>query len=185
VNFEDNKAKRDQLYSEAEVDLWSALNAVERLVDADGESWWGALGGLYKRQDRFDEALKCYRRAAQTTPTSSYPAINQALLELKQGDDHYSDSFKRVAKLAQREINADPDNYWPYGDLVIAELVLNRVDDAATCYEELLLLIPKKVTDVLPRVHDTLNDIADDLRARNRVEQADAIEKFMNERLAR
>lgn len=181
----DNKAERDKFYVKAADDLNQALNAVNKLVDADGESWWGALGGLHKRQDNIKEAIRCYRKAAAVTPLSSYPMINQAILELKAGETGYLASFKRVAELADREIQAKPEDYWPYGDRMIALLVQGKAEEAGGCFEKLYQLIPKSVEDVLPRIWNTLNDIADDLRARNRVEQADAIEKFMNERLAR
>ena len=118
------------------------------------------------------------------TPTSSYPAINLAILELQTGDKNYKDDFSKVAAFAKREIDADPETYWPYGDLVIAYLMLNSIAEAEERFDELASLIPTGVKDVLPRIHDTLAQAVVDLRRLGEEEQATAIEKFVSERLA-
>ncbi|QPC84436.1 tetratricopeptide repeat protein [Phototrophicus methaneseepsis] len=181
--YQDAQQARDDLYKEASADLDRALGFVEKLVDADGESWRGALGGLYKRQGNLQKALNNYRLAAAVTPNSSYPIINRAILELKQGDENYVKSFIRVLKIADSEIIANPDDYWPYGDIVIARLILDEADKAAECFEEMEQLIPETVTDVLPRIWDTLTEAAVDLRHMGKETEAAGIDAFVAQRL--
>ena len=185
VDRDEHIASRDKYFEEARIDLETALEAVHNLVDADGESWWGALGGLYKRQGNLDMALSRYGKAAKVTPTSSYPAINLAILELHKGDEKYKIDFSKAATYAKREVDAAPEAYWPYGDLVIAYLVLNRTAEAEKRFDDLISLIPTGVKDVLPRINDTLTQAVVDLRKLGEEEQATAIEKFISERLAK
>lgn len=131
-------ADRSELFAKAEQTLLQALKHSFRLIDDDGESWWGSLGSLYRRRDQISHAIEAYHNAAQVTQHSSYPLGQLALLYLLRGDDEkiILQTYQRVERLAYREVLADTGNYWAYSDLVSARLALSaepeRVDEALT-----------------------------------------------------
>ncbi len=71
---------RDEMLNKAESYLLKALRLSPKLVDDDSESWWGSLGGLYRRRGQIDQAIYAYEQAAKVTPHSSYPFSNLAML---------------------------------------------------------------------------------------------------------
>jgi len=122
---------RDSMLNQAESKLLQALKISPKLIDDDGESWWGSLGGLYRRRGQIDEAIAAYSQAAEVTPHSSYPFSNLALLYIQKSDrEGMLRTYKRVERLAAGEVQAEVDNYWAYADLVVARLALGKsVDD--------------------------------------------------------
>jgi tetratricopeptide (TPR) repeat protein len=62
-------------YAEAEAEFKKALS----LNPEDPEAL-GMLGGLYKRQGKYDDARSYYDRAAELAPSSEYALINQAAM---------------------------------------------------------------------------------------------------------
>ncbi|NWF69475.1 MAG: tetratricopeptide repeat protein [Chloroflexi bacterium] len=122
---------RDEMLNKAEQKLLQALKLSPKLIDDDGESWWGSLGGLYRRRGQLEEAINAYNNAAEVTPHSSYPFSNLALLYVQKNDrESMLRTYKRVERLAAGEVQAEVDNYWAYADLIVARLALGRsVDD--------------------------------------------------------
>lgn len=153
---EQDVASRRKIYREAEKLLKMALAANEQLVDADGESWNGSLAGLYKRSGDVEQAKHYYERAAAVTPLSSYPAVNLAIIALEHNLNEINDRFKRVERLARLKILAVQENYWSYGDLLMAQLALGKDDDALDTLETLIEVVPPGVKDALPRVKHSL-----------------------------
>ena len=77
--------------------LLAALKLDPHLTDAEGESYYGSLGGLYRRQGRYEDAIEAYLQATRVTPTSSYPLINLASLFWHEGKlDEARQYFQRV-----------------------------------------------------------------------------------------
>lgn len=143
--------ERDQLMNEAETDLLSALSLVPSLIDEDGESWWGSLGGLYRLQRNLVKALTYYERAGQVTPQSSYPFGNLALLQLQLGNiDDLPKTYLRIEKLALAETNASVDNHWAFNDLLTARLVLGRAEAAEEALLSVIETTPKGSEGVSP-----------------------------------
>jgi tetratricopeptide (TPR) repeat protein len=131
--------ERDTMMNEAEKCLLRALTLSPKLIDEDGESWWGSLGGLYRRRHQIDEALHAYRQAAEVTPYSSYPYTNLALLYLeKQDREQMLQTYRRVEYLAARLVNAQVDNYWAYSDLLVARMALGKYDEASITLETIV-----------------------------------------------
>ncbi|MBE2271070.1 MAG: tetratricopeptide repeat protein [Anaerolinea sp.] len=123
--------ERDQMLNKAEAYLINALQASPKLVDDDSESWWGSLGGLYRRRGQMDQAVYAYEQAAKVTPHSSYPFSNLAMLYMSRNNrDQMLTSFKRVERLARGEVQAEVDNYWAYADLLTSRLALGKVEEA-------------------------------------------------------
>ncbi|MDZ4767490.1 MAG: tetratricopeptide repeat protein [Chloroflexota bacterium] len=157
----DKKAEgveRDLTMNRGEQNLLEALKAQPRLVDEDGESWWGSLGGLYRRRGQLDQAIYAYEQAAKVTPHSSYPFSNLALLYMQKHDKHeMMRTYKRVERLARGETQAEVDNYWAYADLLTASLALGKLEQA----DEAML----SVLDIGPTDSDyTLNQLIDTLQ---------------------
>jgi tetratricopeptide (TPR) repeat protein len=139
---------REIKMSEAALELQRALKVAPKLVDEDGESWWGSLGGLYRRRNQIDDAIRAYERAAEVTPFSSYPFSNLALLHMQKENkrDAMMANFRQVELLARDEIRAELDDYWAYADLLTAQLALYKEDS--------------KHRDAVPRSLEAMLEIA-------------------------
>ncbi|MCZ7541176.1 MAG: tetratricopeptide repeat protein [Anaerolineae bacterium] len=125
------EAERQRAWDQAEARLKEALARDPRLTDAEGESYYGSLGGLYRRQGRLYAALDAYERAHQVTPHSSYPLINLASLHKRLGNDAEAErAFRHVVQRAQWQLDDDPRDNWTRCDLAQAYLVLGQPDAA-------------------------------------------------------
>ncbi len=145
------------LLNQAEGLLLRALSVAPKLIDEDGESWWGSLGGLYRRREQVDEAIRAYRKAAEVVPQSSYASSNLALLYAERGDrEHMLETYRKVESLAFGEVRADPDNYWAWADLLTARLALNEADGAAAALQEVFTTAPIESPYALDSLSDTL-----------------------------
>jgi tetratricopeptide (TPR) repeat protein len=151
----DQRSERAELWAQAESKLLEALRKDKRLTDAEGESYFGTLGGLYRRQGRYDDALYAYEQAQQVTPDSSYPIINLATLYKHQGqDDQAAHYYRRVLKTAELQLDDDPRNAWSRADYAQAKLVLGEEHEALHNLQALLETKPER--GVLETVYDGL-----------------------------
>ncbi|MBN1563784.1 MAG: tetratricopeptide repeat protein [Anaerolineae bacterium] len=122
---------RDRYWGEAEAKLRAALGKDSRLTDADGESYFGSLGGLYRRQQHYYAALDAYERAHEVTPDSSYPVINLASIHKRQGNDEQAaEYFERVVERAHLTLDDNPRDVWTRFDYAQALLVLDQPEEA-------------------------------------------------------
>jgi tetratricopeptide (TPR) repeat protein len=123
--------EREELLNQAEGRLLEALRRSPKLVDDDGESWWGSLGGLYRRRSQVQDAIRAYERAGEVTPHSSYPFSNLALLYMQTDNrERMLATYRRVERLARAEAQAEVENYWAYADLLVSQLALGKVKEA-------------------------------------------------------
>ena len=128
---EDERTQRNVYWSRAETHLLSALRLDSHLTDAEGESYYGSLGGLYRRQGRYDDAIDAYHQAEKVTPTSSYPLINLASLYWHQGaSDEARAYFQRVHDSARLKLDMNPLDNWARADFAQALVALGRRDEA-------------------------------------------------------
>lgn len=152
-----NGLDKDALLNEGEGHMIQALKISPMLVDDDGESWWGALGGLYRRRGQVDQAIYAYERAAEITPHSSYPFSNLALLYMEKDDrEKMLATFKRVERLAFAETQAEVDNYWAYADLLASQLALGKAEEAEHALRSVIDIAPESSPYVLTMLIDTL-----------------------------
>jgi tetratricopeptide (TPR) repeat protein len=116
------------------------------LIDISGESAFGALGGMYKRQQRWDLAIGVYGFIAeQVTPQSSYPVNNLALLYLQTGQTQAAmDQFRRSLQIARNKIAGDSTDIWARFDIITANVALTH--DPA----------PDALAEVLRDVHEVI-----------------------------
>lgn len=155
----DSVVTRNRLWAKAEDKLLQALQMDASLTDADNESYYGTLGGLYRRQERYNDALEAYEQAHNVTPDSSYPVINLASLHKHQGNDERANHFfNLVVDKAALTLDDDPRDVWTRCDLAQAQLVLGNAEDAL---DELRTVIGQKPG---PGVLETVRSGLDFLR---------------------
>jgi len=138
---------RNQLYNQAENYLLQATTEDPQLVNEQGESYFGVLGSLYRRQGRTDDAIGAYSRAAAVTPRRSYPEINLAMLYTAKNDKE-----KIIRHLALAEAKAlsrlrdTPDDYWAKHDMALAMLLKHDAEAAVKLFLEAIDLTPDIMT---------------------------------------
>lgn len=154
--------ERDIIYNKAEQNFLKALDLSPKLMDEDGESWWGALGGLYRRRGQVDQAISAYERGTKVTPHSSYPFSNLALLYLQTHNrQRMIETYKRVERLAWGEVQAEVDNYWAYADLITARLALGKVAEVEEVLDLGLDAAPADSPYTLESLIDTLTRLSE------------------------
>ncbi len=157
----DEGVERDLLNNQAEQQLLRALALSPRLVDDDGESWWGSLGGLYRRRGQVDQAIYAYTKAGEVMPNSSYAFSNLALLYMQKGEaKNMIDTYRKVEQLAIGEIQANPDNYWANADWLTASLALNKLDEAERALMAVCTTAPADSSYALESQMDTMGRLA-------------------------
>jgi tetratricopeptide (TPR) repeat protein len=178
--------ERDKVYIRSEDYFVDALGALRKLMDEDGESWWGALGGLYRRRGQTQQAIDAYKRAAEVTPQSSYPVTNLALLYAETGKlDDMKKAYHRVEQLAYNEVQADVDNYWAYADLVVSRLAQGKVKETWDVLETTLATAPPDSPYTLEMLIDTLERLSkylDHARGEEIDKVIAHVRQFMSER---
>lgn len=131
LSGDENRAERNAFWSEAEMRLLAALKLDPHLTDAEGESYYGSLGGLYRRQGRYEDAIEAYLQATRVTPTSSYPLINLASLFWHEGKlDEARQYFQRVHDAARLKLDMNPLDNWARADFAQALVALGKRDEA-------------------------------------------------------
>lgn len=155
---------RDQLYNQGERHLLEALKRSPKVVDDDGESWWGSLGGLYRRRGQVDQAIYAYEQAGKITPHSSYPFSNLALLYMAKNDpEKMLNMYRRVERLARAEALAEIDNYWAYADIFTSRLALGKLEEAEDALASVFAIAPPDSPYALESLADTLVRLMDAL----------------------
>ncbi|PJF21954.1 MAG: hypothetical protein CUN56_08465 [Phototrophicales bacterium] len=155
------KIDRDKAYVRSEDLFVDALDTLPKLMDEDGESWWGALGGLYRRRGQVEQAIYAYERGTQVTPQSSYPFSNLALLYAETGQrEKMIKTYQRVEQLAWNEVQADVDNYWAYADLIVSRMAQGKVKETRDILNMALETAPTDSPYTLESLIDTLERLA-------------------------
>ncbi len=152
--------RRTALYVKAENRLVDALKLSERLLDEDGEPWWGVVGGLRRRRGQIDEAIYAYEKVTQIAPYSSYGFGNLALLYMKKNDRvAMLKTYARVEQIAETEIRSKAGNFWGYADLIVARFALGKSEQALDDLPIALGLAPINAPYMLEGLRDTLIDL--------------------------
>ncbi len=154
--------ERDRLLNESEKLLLQALKLSPKLVDDDGESYWGILGGLYKRRGQTEQAIEAYKRVTEVTPQSSYGYVNLALLYQKKSDrQHALDTYEMVEQIASKEAEAEAGNFWGYSDLISSSFAIGKSEQALEKLPTAISIAPIDSPYMLQGLRDTLLDLLD------------------------
>jgi tetratricopeptide (TPR) repeat protein len=130
---------RNYFYAQAERRFLNAVKHDPLVRDINGESVYGMLGGLYRRQGRMQDALRCYEQAERITPHNCYPVYNLALLHFQHNDAEKARAyFERVVDLALQQLKATPSDFWARFNLITAYAALGQTEAA---YEHLDILL--------------------------------------------
>lgn len=156
------KVKRDKLFNKSENLLLEALDLSPKLVDDDGESVWGILGGLYKRRGFIDKAIEAYEKVTKVTPQSSYGYNNMALLYQRKNDREKAlELYEIVERIASKEADAEAGNFWGYSDLISASFATGNADQAMQSLPVAISIAPMDSPYMLSGMADTLRDLVD------------------------
>ena len=171
------RLERAQLLTEAEHYLQHALQVSPKLVDDDGESWWGVLGGLYKRRGQIKEAIEAYRQATVVTPQSSYGYGNLAQLYMKEGQiDKMIETFEHVEQIAYKEADATEGNFWGYSDLVVSSYAIGKHEQARRALPIAISIAPVDSPYMLEGLVETLREIVEHVEAKKKPHILEAID---------
>jgi tetratricopeptide (TPR) repeat protein len=136
-------SEKNRLYAKAEMHFIESLRKDPTMRDINGESFYGALGGLYRRQGRLADAIRCYLQAEKVTPYNGYPVNNLALLYFMQGNVSESARyFARSKQLSERGLETQPGDYWLRINIITALIALNDTDAALHQLEMVIDLLP-------------------------------------------
>jgi tetratricopeptide (TPR) repeat protein len=122
---EKDTAARERYYAQAQALLLVLMNQNPNLLDVTGESAYGGLASLYRKQGRMDQAVQYYEAARKVTPQNSYPLINLALLEtMRNNADNARRYFTAVRDIAVQKVSNRRSDFWAWFDLVTAQVAL-------------------------------------------------------------
>lgn len=149
---EQNHDEGERYYAQAIQRFLQVKEKNPRLLDVTGESVFGALAGLYRRQGRIDEAITIYEHAADVTPYNSYPWNNLGILHYQRGDIEKAQGyFQRSYIAAERYAYARPTDYWRLFDMLTALIVLQTVPKhPAEAVDEKITQLMQQIFDLDP-----------------------------------
>lgn len=135
------RRSREYYYKQAENWMLKGLSGNDYITGDDGESWHGALGGIYKRwaefgdnqQDKLQKAKDHYRKALDVTPRSSYPVVNLAIINYGLGD--FKEGLRYFIKTRDNALNKllkEYDTHYDYADLLLSQVALVEIYKAET-----------------------------------------------------
>ncbi len=127
---EADPARRKDFYDRAERYYLEALRRNPKLLDIHGEAVYASLGGLYKQQNRLEDAVECYEKAITVRPKdSSYPFNNLGILytQLK-NYVRATEVFQKARDIALDKVDDRPQDFWARFDLVTACAMLDDRD---------------------------------------------------------
>ena len=95
------------------------------------------LGNIYAKEEKYDEAIANYRKAAEADPTYPEPRVALANLLIKQG------KFAEAEGRCREALRLDPMNLPAMYSLGKALHSQGKLDAAADCYRRILAVAPK------------------------------------------
>lgn len=145
--------ERETRLEDSKVKFLRAVTVQFNLLDDEGESVWGSLGGIYQRLGQIEKAIEAYQNATQVR-RSSYPYNNLGLLYLDKSDfDKMRSNFRLVELYAQKKLAIDPGDEWVHNDLTVARLALDKKELAEEALSLALVIASK---DALYSLRSTL-----------------------------
>jgi tetratricopeptide (TPR) repeat protein len=136
-----DEADRELLFAQSVKQLRKALEIDPNVLNLRRESFYGSLGGLYKRRGKYEQAIESYERAHEITPASSYPVINLANLHYRQGNlEQARDYYAQSERNAEIKLTRNPRDKWTRLNRVVARIVLDNLSGAQDDLDEVMRL---------------------------------------------
>ncbi|MBC8099777.1 MAG: hypothetical protein H7Y11_10070 [Armatimonadetes bacterium] len=137
------------------------------LLDASGESAFGAYASLLRQMGNIDAAIEWYGIAHEATPQNSYPLLNLAILSfLKQQPEDAKKHAKKCHKLAKRRVEANQWDYWACFDLTMSALILDELPAIQVdLLKNALDVVPDGLIDPIIKLRGGLERLEQGLRA--------------------
>jgi tetratricopeptide (TPR) repeat protein len=136
---ETDPTRREMWYAEATAIFLKEFTKNPELMDISGESAYGALAGLYRRQGRIDKAIEIYEHAQ-----NSYPVNNLAILNYLRGNREEARKYFEMSQdMANQKLVSRRSDYWTWFDLITAKVALESDrDEIARDLESAIKLAP-------------------------------------------
>lgn len=126
----------------------SLLRTIE--LDPDDYDAYASLGGIYKREENFEESLKMYKQSTEVSKGNPYPLMNELKLYLLINQTpSINDRYKLYLRKAERVLLAQVNNEEPYNtpwsffDLSEVNLYLGNSEDFLKYLDEGILTAQK------------------------------------------
>ena len=124
---EQNDKKREYYYADSLRIFLKLHDLAPNLLDASGESVFGAVAGIYNKRQESEDAIIWYKHVYSVTPHNSYPLNNLGLLSWSIGNiDEAKGYFREAVEKAAQKIRITPSDYWAWFDLVTANVALEQ-----------------------------------------------------------
>lgn len=147
ANQEQDELMKNQLRAQAEINLTKSLSSDPGLIDADNESYFGTLGGIYRRQGRLQDAMKAYESAVKITPNNSYPVGNLAMLYKKLNHEEQAQTmYERVIEISESILDDRPGDEWARLDYAQGLLIKGDKKKALDQYRNVI----ERVSEATP-----------------------------------
>lgn len=179
-NVQDPTAK-SIMQAKSEERMIRAVHIDPSALDIHGEPVQAGLGALYKRQERIGEAIAAYEAARQIAPDKSYPIVNLAILNYRQGNvGKASAYFEQVIRMSDRDLASNPQDFWARLNRLTAQLALGHPEAAREEFET----VRKQVTTAAP-LETAVADLTSLRNAPTPLVAADQVIPLMNDAIAK
>jgi tetratricopeptide (TPR) repeat protein len=120
-------------------------NSLRRALEYDSEDFdaLASLGGILKRQGRYDEAAGLYGQAAEASFGHPYPLLNRIVLQARaEGrlsiDARTYAQLERAARTLEAQVAHVPpyDAPWSFFDLALTRLLLRKTEHVEKAVQE-------------------------------------------------
>ena len=143
-----------------EDDYDKAMKCLQKamLLNPNDADTFAILGGLYRRKGEYEQAFAFYERAWRLNPGWSYPLGNLASLSWYLGKLNEAKIYFQYTEVAAggRIKSGQPEGYWDYYDLALAQLASGNLTEAKKTYAEAIKATPPgrvQIDAVLNNLH--------------------------------
>ena len=124
---EDDDKKREYYYADSLRIFLKLHDLAPNLLDASGESVFGAVAGIYSKRQESQDAIIWYKHVYSVTPHNSYPLNNLGLLTWSIGNTEEAKTyFRESVEKAEQKIRITPSDYWAWFDKITGNVALGQ-----------------------------------------------------------
>lgn len=132
-----------------EADYDKAMECLKKAINLNpnDSDTFAILGGLYRRKGEYQQAFASYERAWRLNPGWSYPLGNLGSLSWYLGNLNEAKMYFGYTEVAAggRIKRGQPEGFWDYYDLALAQLASGNIAEAKHTYTEAIKATPSQV----------------------------------------